>query len=135
MQRRLKALEQTLYWTGSVGRSDLIARFGISPQQASADLKAYLTPAGETVCFNGSTRRYETTAGFAPRWIQGTLEEYERWAGSGGAPLVAPPVPLRYVAVFPAPAGMNRVWWTLGRNLDSVPRACGDEPMARVQGL
>ena len=30
--------------------------------------------------------------------------------------------------VFPAPAGMSRLWDLLGQTYGRVPRACGDEP-------
>ena len=32
--------------------------------------------------------------------------------------------------VFPAPAGMNRFSATIAAKMPSVPRACGDEPIA-----
>ena len=34
--------------------------------------------------------------------------------------------------VFPAPAGMNRGYLLIGPQFESVPRARGDEPHARV---
>ena len=33
------------------------------------------------------------------------------------------------IGVFPAPAGMNRLSMALSVFVDSVPRACGDEPL------
>ena len=38
---RLTFLEESIFWTDSVNRRDLIARFGISEQQASGDLTRY----------------------------------------------------------------------------------------------
>ena len=39
--RRLRWIEDRLWWHRSLRRSDLIERFGISPQQASQDLSSY----------------------------------------------------------------------------------------------
>ena len=39
--RRLRWIEDRLWWHGSLRRSDIIERFGISPQQASQDLSSY----------------------------------------------------------------------------------------------
>ena len=36
--------------------------------------------------------------------------------------------------VFPAPAGMNRVFYTTQCCAVSVPRACGDEPSSNLRG-
>ena len=41
MLRRLRWIEDRFWWHGSLRRSDLIERFGISPQQASQDLSPY----------------------------------------------------------------------------------------------
>ena len=42
IERRLEFIEFRLFWDGHVNRSDLMAAFGISINQASADLNRYL---------------------------------------------------------------------------------------------
>ena len=37
--------------------------------------------------------------------------------------------------VFPAPAGMNRVFYQTGDFRMRVPRACGDEPLIEREGV
>ena len=36
------------------------------------------------------------------------------------------------IRVFPAPAGMNRLVTAVVPRVESVPRACGDEPLPRT---
>jgi len=94
-RRRLEEIERCLYWAGSVGRGDLIDRFGISPQQASADLKAYIAGAGDTIEFRHSGKRYLPTDNFAPRLITPSIEDYASWAGEIGVAVASVPVPFR----------------------------------------
>lgn len=95
VQRRLEEIDRQLFWAGSVGRTDLIARFGISPQQASADLKIYLDRVGQMVRFNGSIKRYVPTENFQPEFIQPCIEDYIGWAGDTGHAVTLVPLPLR----------------------------------------
>lgn len=95
VKRRLEEIDRQLYWAGSVGRTDLIARFGISPQQASADLKLYLDRARETVRFNGSSKRYVPSEGFQSVFIQPSIEDYVGWAGEIGYATTTVPLPFR----------------------------------------
>jgi hypothetical protein len=97
VQRRLEEIERRLYWAGSVGRADLIKLFGISPQQASTDLKTYLTQAGETVRFDGSSKSYRPTSEFSPFLIKPSIEDYTSWIGEIGHPLAVVPIPFRTI--------------------------------------
>lgn len=99
VQRRLEEIDRQLYWTGSVGRTDLIARFGISPQQASADLKVYLGRVGQTIRFNGSIKRYVPTEEFQPAFINPCIEDYIGWAGEIGYGVTTVPLPLRSASI------------------------------------
>ncbi|MFD2631166.1 WYL domain-containing protein [Idiomarina piscisalsi] len=99
VQRRLEEIDRQLYWAGSVGRTDLIVRFGISPQQASADLKLYLEKVGQAVRFNGSIKRYVPTEKFQPEFIQPSVEEYINWAGEIGHSITKVPFPSRSVSM------------------------------------
>lgn len=95
VQRRLEEIDRQLYWAGSVGRADLIDRFGISPQQASADLKLYLNRLGKAVRFNGSIKRYVPTETFQPEFIQPCIEDYISWVGEIGHVINVVPLPFR----------------------------------------
>lgn len=95
VQRRLEEIDRQLYWAGSVGRTDLIARFGISPQQASADLKLYLDRVGQAIRFNGSIKRYVPSDSFQPQFIQPCIEDYIGWAGEVGHAVTTVPIPFR----------------------------------------
>jgi hypothetical protein len=95
VQRRLEEIERHLYWTGSVGRNDLIDRFGISPQQASTDIKNYLALASSGVIFNGSSKRYQPTPAFTPILISPSVENYIDWAENINHPLEIVPRPHR----------------------------------------
>lgn len=99
VQRRLEEIDRRLYWVGYVGRGDLMERFGISPQQASADFKLYLSKANNTIRFNGSIKRYVPKEGFEPLFISPNTEDYIGWAGEAGHALVTVPIPLRRVSV------------------------------------
>ena len=41
-------------------------------------------------------------------------------------------MPANFLPLFPAPAGMNRVFWELVVKAISVPRASGDEPASKM---
>lgn len=41
VERRLAFINDRLVWEGRINRADLVARFGISPNQATADLRRY----------------------------------------------------------------------------------------------
>lgn len=62
---RLRWLEDRIYWTGGLGRSELSCRFGISITQASHDISEYgrITP-GNIVMTSG--KRYVPSASFKP---------------------------------------------------------------------
>ncbi|RUO42665.1 hypothetical protein CWE15_04430 [Aliidiomarina taiwanensis] len=99
VRRRLEEIDRQLYWAGSVGRTDLIARFGISPQQASTDLKIYLDRLGQAVRFNGSIKRYVPTEKFQPQFISPCLQDYISWAGEVGHAISIVPFPFRKVSI------------------------------------
>ena len=64
---RLTFLEESIFWTDSVNRRDLIERFGISEQQASGDLTRYQELAPDNLVYDKSAKTYRAAPGFAPR--------------------------------------------------------------------
>lgn len=72
---RLTFLEESIFWTDSVNRKDLIARFGISEQQASGDLTRYQELAPDNLVYDKSDKTYRAGARFIPRFLQPDTEE------------------------------------------------------------
>jgi hypothetical protein len=74
-RERLLYIEQLGYWRGWVRRQDLIARFGISTPQASADLAAYNDINPGALSYNKSEKRYEGTSDMATVLSEGRFSE------------------------------------------------------------
>jgi hypothetical protein len=83
--QRLRWIDDRLHWHDGFTRSDLIQRFGISPQQASADIAMYLGLADHNAAVNTSTKGYVKLASFVPlfpknpfRWMSDAVESGDR---------------------------------------------------------
>jgi hypothetical protein len=72
---RLTFLEESIFWTDSVNRKDLISRFGISEQQASGDLTRYQEIAPDNLVYDKSDKTYRAAARFAPRFLHPDTDE------------------------------------------------------------
>jgi len=72
---RLAFLEESIFWTDSVNRRDLIARFGISEQQASGDLTRYQEIAPDNLVYDKSDKTYRGSARFASRFLHPDTDE------------------------------------------------------------
>jgi hypothetical protein len=79
VQRRQEEIELRAYWHGHIHRRHLIDTFGISPQQASADLGLYKETAPDNLVFNQSLKRYEVSSDFKPIYIETNLDDYLSW--------------------------------------------------------
>ncbi|MBU6320062.1 MAG: WYL domain-containing protein [Alphaproteobacteria bacterium] len=66
---RLTFIEEMVYWTGSVNRSDLIGRYSISEQQASGDLTRYQEMAPDNLVYDKSAKTYRAGDRFEPRFL------------------------------------------------------------------
>jgi hypothetical protein len=66
VERRLSFIEERLYWLGEINRTDLVARFGVSMSQASADIARYLARAPRGVFYDKSAKRYAAGDDFKP---------------------------------------------------------------------
>jgi hypothetical protein len=75
VRERLAFVERVAWWRGSVNRSDLRDVFGISTAQASGDLHVYLEMNPGSLAYNGSAKRYESSAGMTCVLHQPRLEE------------------------------------------------------------
>ena len=63
VERRLEFIEFRLFWEGHVNRGDLMAAFGISINQASADLNRYLGMTPDNMLYDKSARRVQRQSG------------------------------------------------------------------------
>lgn len=66
LRRRFEFIEFQLLWAGRVGRKSLLDQFGISPQQATLDLTAYLDTVPENMKYDHRRRAYVPMANFKP---------------------------------------------------------------------
>lgn len=76
VQRRLEFIDFRLFWDGRFNRSDLSATFGISAQQASADISQYETIAPANLRYDRAGKAYVRTDDFTPAFIGETIERY-----------------------------------------------------------
>jgi predicted DNA-binding transcriptional regulator YafY len=82
-QLRFRLIETIAMWEGCVNSSHLRQYFGIGRQQASKEIKAYLQSAPENLEYNASIKGYSPCIGFAPKFTQGRLDEYQYLVGQG----------------------------------------------------
>jgi hypothetical protein len=75
-EQRLEFIEFRLFWDGSVNRSDITERFGVSTPQASADLTQYRELAPDNIRYDGSEKRYLPTPKFRPHLLKPNAERY-----------------------------------------------------------
>lgn len=72
--QRLEFIEFRLFWEGYVNRSDLMEQFGLSVNQASADLNRYIGFAPDNMVYDKSARTYVRGLDFNARSLS------VRWA-------------------------------------------------------
>ncbi|MDQ7995272.1 MAG: WYL domain-containing protein [Luteibacter sp.] len=76
VEQRLEFIEFMSYWEGGINRSDIISRFGVSPQQASGDLTNYQALAPDNLRYDMKAKRYVPSDSFACRLIQPDADRY-----------------------------------------------------------
>ncbi|HGM5918030.1 TPA: WYL domain-containing protein [Stenotrophomonas maltophilia] len=76
VERRLEFIESRLFWEGFVNRGDLMAFFGISVNQASADLNRYLDMAPDNMAYDKSGRAYVRGDRFDPLFLKPDANTY-----------------------------------------------------------
>lgn len=65
-QERLSHIDFRAWFFGQVGRSDLVARFGMGEAAATRDLALYRELAPNNLAYNAKTKFYIPTSGFKP---------------------------------------------------------------------
>jgi hypothetical protein len=76
VRRRLEFIDFRLFWDGRFNRSDLAETFGISAQQASADIAQYQRIAPKNLAYDRAEKAYRRTEDFVPTFIGETVERY-----------------------------------------------------------
>jgi len=76
VERRYEFIEFRLFWQGRINRGDLMDAFGVSTQQASLDLNAYIEQAKRNLVYDKSLRTYLRGKNFKPKYLKPDAEEY-----------------------------------------------------------
>ncbi len=76
VRRRLEFIDFRLFWDGRFNRSDLAETFGISAQQASADIAQYEQFAPANLGYDRTLKAYTRTEEYSPAFIGETVERY-----------------------------------------------------------
>jgi hypothetical protein len=90
MERRLEFIEFRLFWDGHVNRSDLIRVFGISAQQASADINRYGALAPQNLIYDKSAKSYVRGAKFSALFAELDAARYLAQVHSVASGIVDP---------------------------------------------
>lgn len=74
--QRLEFIEFRLFWEGHVNRSDLMEQFGLSVNQASADLNRYIGFVPYNMVYDKSARTYVRGPDYAPHFLKPDASRY-----------------------------------------------------------
>ncbi len=74
--QRLEFIEFRLFWEGRVNRSDLMEQFGLSVNQASADLNRYIGFAPDNMVYDKSARTYVRGPNYAAQFLKPDASRY-----------------------------------------------------------
>ena len=76
VEQKLQFIEFRLFWEGHVNRSDLIDKFGVSPNQASGDLNRYIALAPDNMVYDKSGKTYVRSSSFKPLFLRPDATQY-----------------------------------------------------------
>lgn len=76
VERRFEFIEFRVFWQGHINRRDLMETFGISVQQASKDLSAYIEGRKSNLVYDRRLRTYLRGKNFKPRYLEPDAAEY-----------------------------------------------------------
>lgn len=74
--QRLEFIEFRLFWEGHVNRSDLMKQFGLSVNQASADLNRYIGFAPDNMVYDKSARTYVRGPEYSAHFLKPDASRY-----------------------------------------------------------
>lgn len=90
VERRMEFIDFRLYWEGRINRADLMRFFGVSVQQASADIARYQELAPENLTYDRRAKRYLAGAGYRPVFKVDDSDRYLAQLRSLGEKLIQP---------------------------------------------
>lgn len=76
VEQKLQFIEFRLFWEGHVNRSDLIDKFGVSPNQASGDLNRYIALAPDNMVYDKSGKTYVRASAFKSLFLKPDATQY-----------------------------------------------------------
>lgn len=76
VRRRLEFIEFRLLWDGRLNRRDLTETFGISAQQASADIALYSQIARDSLVYDRANKMYMCTDVFDPIFLSRSIDRH-----------------------------------------------------------
>jgi len=76
VEQRLEFIEFRLFWEGHVNRSDLMEQFGVSVNQASADLNRYIGFAPDNMVYDKSARTYVRGPEYSAHFLKPDASRY-----------------------------------------------------------
>lgn len=76
VEQRLEFIEFRLFWDGHVNRGDLMDAFGVSVNQASADLNRYIGMAPDNITYDKSARAYIRGRAFDALFLKPDASRY-----------------------------------------------------------
>jgi hypothetical protein len=127
-ERRLEFIDFRLMWDGRINRSELVDFFGISVQQASADLAHYAEHAPNNLSYDKRAKTYRAAVDFKPLLARSDAEHFlgqlgELAAGteSGAATFVGwrPPCDLVRFPARPVDSGiLLSLLWAIRDGVD-----------------
>ncbi|MGH7160602.1 MAG: WYL domain-containing protein [Acetobacteraceae bacterium] len=97
VEQRLQFAARRLYWDGTINREDLVSRFGVSQNQATADLAKLREAYPDTFAYDTVAKCYRAGEGFRPKEADAAtlLAELrllaEGYLGPGASVLSSPP--------------------------------------------
>ena len=90
VERRMEFIDFRLYWEGRINRADLMRFFGVSVQQASADIARYQELAPDNLTYDRSAKRYLAGADYRPVFKVDDSDRYLAQLRSLGEKLIQP---------------------------------------------
>ncbi|MDR1497633.1 MAG: WYL domain-containing protein [Puniceicoccales bacterium] len=107
-KRRLRFMEQALFWRGLVNRNDIAGEFGLSLAQATADLKLYQQANPSALAYDLGVKCYRWAAGAKPAVHTPDLAEAVKTFSASSAVGLAAPVERFEFPVRTAPLAVQQ---------------------------
>ncbi|MBK8909271.1 MAG: WYL domain-containing protein [Rhodospirillales bacterium] len=90
VERRMEFIDFRLCWEGGINRGDLMRQFGVSVQQASADMARYQELAPANLIYDRNVKRYLASPDYRPVFRVDDSDRYLAHLRSLGEKLIQP---------------------------------------------